>query len=462
MVFTRKVGGRRKARACICGNYEGEVATATNAGGRDASQIRCVVRHAALAKWSIYGTDIKCAFLNAERADRTKLMTMTIPYAYVKLGVASHQDVWIVGAAMYGLTSSPRDWSDHRDPVIPTLVWQRDEGNVKWKGSFVKAADQHLWHLREVCLETREVHNRGVMTIYVDDVLLAASDEVAACALRSIAAPWDYADAVRATQQETVSFCGFEIQQNGLEHGGGFRLHQRSYEEELINKWEVGRMAGQLDFKLPSPEEEAEFSRYDDLDLVRRAQACTGALLWLATRTRPELSVGEAAMSRLCTKAPELAVSVGLKMMAYLKRPTWGIIYADNPGPVHGARHQLNKPRCVRTVEAYSDISYAFTKGYRSVQGQVYFYAGAPVMWTTNRQPFPTQSTAESELVSLCEALVGGRATAALIAALRDDPVERLTKRLWGDNAASISLATGEGQGSWRWRTRHLRIRVRS
>ena len=79
-------------------------------------------------------------------------------------------------------------------------------------------------------------------------------------------------------------------------------------------------------------------------------------------------------------------------------------------------------------------------------------------MWNTNRQPFPTQSTAESELVGLCEALVGGRATAALVAAIRDEPEDRLVKRLWGDNAAAISLATGEGQGSWR--TRHLRIRA--
>ena len=39
-VFTRKMGGKRKLRACVCGNYENEVATATHAGGCDASQIR--------------------------------------------------------------------------------------------------------------------------------------------------------------------------------------------------------------------------------------------------------------------------------------------------------------------------------------------------------------------------------------------------------------------------------------
>ena len=88
----------------------------------------------------------------------------------------------------------------------------------------------------------------------------------------------------------------------------------------------------------------------------------------------------------------------------------------------------------------------------------MYFYAGAPIIWSSSRQSFPTQSTAESELVGLCEALVGGRATAALVASVRDEKEEDLRKRLWGDNSAAISLATGEGQGSWR--TRHLRIRA--
>ena len=157
-------------------------------------------------------------------------------------------------------------------------------------------------------------------------------------------------------------------------------------------------------------------------------------------------------------KAPEIALDIGRKLMSYLKRPTLGMIYAETPGPQNGARDQLSKPRCEKTIEAFSDISYASTKGYRSVQGQVYFYAGAPIMWSTNRQPFPTQSTAESELVSLCEALVGGRATAALVASIRDESPDKLVKRLWGDNAAAISLAKGDGQGSWR--TRHLRIRA--
>ena len=456
VVFTRKIGGKRKVRACICGNYEEEVATSTYAGGCDASQIRCLIRHASLKKWTVHTTDIKCAFLNAERKGRSKVIAMSIPHIYVKLGLASHNDTWLVDAAMYGLVSSPRDWADHRDQVVPTMKWLREEGDKKWAGSFHRATDQHLWHLRERCLSKGEVHNKGITAIYVDDVLLAAEPAVASHALQAISTVWECAEPDAATTQQAVSFCGFEIQENETEKGGGFRLHQHKYEEELIKKWEIKEISHQLDFKLPTPEEEADFQKSEDLELVRRAQACTGALLWLSTRTRPELSVGVAAMSRLCMRAPSLAISIGPKIMSYLKRPTLGMV--DHPGPAHGARNQLSLPRCERTVEAFSDISCASTKGFKSLQGQVYYYAGAPIMWNTNRQPFPTQSTAESELISLCEALVGGRATSALVAAVRDEDETKLVRRLWGDNAAAISLATGEGQGSWR--TRHLRIRA--
>ena len=492
VVFTRKAGGKHKVRACVCGNFEGPVTASTYAGGCDAAQIRCAVRHGALCGWSTFSTDIKCAFLNAPRQDKSKVVAMTVPTIYVRLGLATPGEVWIIDSAVYGLITSPRDWSDHRDQQVPTIKWSRiesiqqpgvgvdDEGDrrtcqsdrcyrksldseasssrLTWNGCFVAAADQHLWHLQETCAETGEIRQRGIMAIYVDDVLMSAEDSTATAALEAISKKWECSPVEKATLEKPITFCGFEIQANDREHGGGFRLHQQNYEDELTQKWGISRAAKQIHIKLPMPEDEAGMTKSEDAEAVRQAQAITGALLWLATRTRPEISVAVSAMSRLCTKDPKLTLDIGLKVMEYLKRPTRGLVYPETAGPAHGHRGQLAKPRDEMTIEAYSDISYASTAGYRSVQGQVYYYAGSPVMWNTNRQPFPTQSTAESELVSLCEALVGGRATVALVAAIRNEDEQKLTKRLWGDNAAAITLASGEGQGSWR--TRHLRIRA--
>ena len=494
VVFTRKAGGKYKVRACVCGNFEGPVTAATYAGGCDAAQIRCTVRHGALKKWSLYGTDIKCAFLNAPRQDQSKLVTMTVPSIYVRLGMAAAGEVWVIDSAVYGLMTSPRDWADHRDLILPTIKWCLEEtksgtdvevkddgegwtcqfdrcyqkspdsgtstqGPIKtWHGSFVATSDQHLWHLQEVCAETGEKRQCGIMAIYVDDVLMTAAEATAEAALAAISKVWECSPVEKATCEKAVTFCGFELQANEPEYGGGFRLHQQNYEEELLQKWGVTTMARQMNVKLPTPEEESQMSKSDDIEAVRQGQAITGALLWLATRTRPEITVAVSAMSRLCTKDPKATLEIGKKIMEYLKKPTRGMIYGETVGPIHGARNQLQKQRCEQTVEAYSDISYASTSGYRSVQGQVYYYAGAPIMWSTSRQPFPTQSTAESELVALCEALVGGRATTALVAAIRDEEESQLKKWLWGDNAAAICLATGEGQGSWR--TRHLRIRA--
>ena len=136
------------------------------------------------------------------------------------------------------------------------------------------------------------------------------------CALDAIASIWECSKPEQATCQQSITFCGFEIQQNDPEQGGGYRLHQHSYEVELVKKWEITDVRHQLDFKLPTPEEEAELQRSDDVAQVRKAQACTGALLWLATRTRPEISLGVSAMSRFCTKSPELTISIGMKIMA--------------------------------------------------------------------------------------------------------------------------------------------------
>lgn len=121
--------------------------------------------------------------------------------------------------------------------------------------------------------------NQGLMAIYVDDVLLATKNEVATSALGAIAEVWEYAKPEQASLERPVSFCGFEVQKNDSELGGGFCLHQASCEAELVKMWDVKDVSNQLNFNLPVPEQEAEMVRSEDVEAVRRAQACTGSSL---------------------------------------------------------------------------------------------------------------------------------------------------------------------------------------
>ena len=125
-----------------------------------------------------------------------------------------------------------------------------------------------------------------------------------------------------------------------------------------------------------------------------------------------------------------------------------------------GARGQLKVRRHSKFLEVYADIAYAAAgQSHRSIQGLVVCYAGVPVAWQCNQQPFVTHSTAEAELVSYCEALLAGRASEALLCAIWGEEINSnsFERVMYGDNAAAIGLAHGVTASSWR--TRHLRIR---
>ena len=72
--------------------------------------------------------------------------------------------------------------------------------------------------------------------------------------------------------------CGFEV----WEAADGFDLKQTAYAKESVEKWGVQEKAEVPVFKAPEEEEEP------DPTMLRRAQAITKGLLWLATKTRPE------------------------------------------------------------------------------------------------------------------------------------------------------------------------------
>ena len=139
--------------------------------------------------------------------------------------------------------------------------------------------------------------------------------------------------------------------------------------------------------------------------------------------------------------------------MRYLRsNPGGGLAYGQPPNST-GRSEQFQHPVRENTLQAFSDISFGPSSG-RSHQGILVSWAGAPLQWESSRQTLIALSTAEAELIDLITASQAGEAVAALIGEIQGQPPER---RLLGDNAASIAIASGPPTS---WRTRHLRLRA--
>eukprot|EP00435_Cladocopium_sp_Y103_P036696 s2415_g9.t1 len=301
------------------------------------------------------GTDVRTAFLNAKRRDESKLVAMSIPSIFKRLGLAGEEDVWLVEMALYGLTTSPRDWSVHRDAVLNKLTWKRLLGNgEKATGRFERCDDENLWRL----VETDPHGSRwcGLLCVYVDDLLFCGEQEVLCHALKAVETQWSCAGAEWATSTTPLKFCGIEITMDSK--GDGLHLSQVGYEQEMLDRWQVQHGVVFPHFKL----NESDFEAVDAIDpkILKEAQALAGGLLWLATKTRPDLAYGVSAMSRLMARNPLKALEVCRVLLNYIKANTGDLHYAkDFPNNGWGERRQLKHQRDCFCIEVFSDIAYA-------------------------------------------------------------------------------------------------------
>ena len=457
LVHTRKCGsGAYKTRAVVCGNYEAPDDSEHYAGGSDANQVRAMLRLGALHKWTCAGTDVRTAFLNAPRRDSNKLLAMEIPMVFRKLGLAESHHIWLIDKALYGLTSSPRDWSLYRDETVPQFSWQRDRDGRQVKGSFKRTPDENVWRIEEVDCESQQKLWTGLLSVYVDDLLFVAEEGVIDAAAAAIEKTWAISKVEKTGENASVTYCGFEIE---AVMEGGFKISQNKYEMEMIQRWNIKKVAEYPNFK--TTEEEETSTEPIDPQQIKQAQAMAGALLWLSTRTRPDLSVGVATVCRMATRNPARAIEIGTVLMEYVKGNPGGLIYpAGVPGNVWGERGQLKIARHPRLLEVMADIAFGSGSKHRSIQGITTFLGGCIISWNTTVQPFVTHSTAESELVAYCDALNVGRSTEAMLCAMLGEPVgtTNIERVIYGDNLAAIGIASGTGGSSWR--TRHLRIRA--
>ena len=249
------------------------------AGGVDSLTVRVVLAYTAqFPQWTLCVLDIKTAFLYApvrgssegDSAD-APVVVVRPPHMLVQLRLLQGSDRWRVKRALYGLATSPRDWANHRDSVLRQIrVIQPKAPRL-----FQSLTDESMWFLRD-----EEGLEQAILIIYVDDLGIFATAEVAEALVQAIRTHWKTSEPSWAAEQERVGFCGLEIARTGK----GWQVSQKKYLRELLNRYGVNEKASSPLLKWEEPELEEPHP-----DRIREAQGITGALLWTVTRSRPDL-----------------------------------------------------------------------------------------------------------------------------------------------------------------------------
>ena len=421
-----------KARVVACGNHAQEATGCTTAGGVDTVVVRTLVSLAAHKDLTILTSDIKTAFLQAPRRLTPGRITILTPPAILREAqlLQLQGERWVVEKAMYGLTESPKDWGDYRNMRMSAMKWS-SQGFQRW---LRKSPEPHLW---EVCQQdaVKEESQPSVIchvAVYVDDLMVTGKRDDARDVMDQLAKTFQMTSPEEVSETQEVTFCGYQIQKTRT----GFALHQQKYVQEVLQKHGVQCSESVPCLKISDGPEEQDPARED----IKQAQIVTGELEWLTSRTRPDIAFSASIMARMIHKRPKWVKETGMQVLKYLHGSMgWGLNYTRIDDPT--------------VLNVLVDASYAPPhEGYRSVQGAIYMQGSNVLMWSSSRQGFITQSTAEAELLAYNESAQGAESVAHLLECFD----QKVARRLIGDSKSGLVQLTGE-VGSWR--TRHLRLR---
>ena len=442
LVITRKAGGRRKIRIVACGNFiPKKDEEDLFASGSDAVGVRVALKKAAQSGWDGTSIDIKTAFLNAPlpgketeegEEEEGPVVLLKPPPLLVKLGYVEEGTWWLALKAMYGLRQSPKVWGDHRDQVLRNMEWHLS-GKRIWMEQ--TAAEPNLWKLvseEDSLIPTQ----RGLAIVYVDDVLILGEKKIVESVIQRFKEEWEISSPEWLGPKVPVRFLGMDLYSLPT----GFFISQEAYVQDLLRRRgeEEGPMSSLPITKDQARKIEEVPLNAPTLEEVRGAQRITGELMWLLTRSRPDLMYAMSKMCQQTLKNPKEVQEVGGQILKYLRKTK---------------KLGLKIGRERGALEVFTDSS--FGPGGNDSQGTVVVMWGeSMVMWKAGRQSLAPLSTAESELQEGIEGMTMGDSCDVLIMEIESEIYSKVLKV---DNVAAVSLLL-EASGSWR--TRHLRLRA--
>lgn len=373
---------------------------------------RYLLALAGLYNWEVRQWDVKNAFANASITEEI----------YVDQPTGLEREKGLVcrlNKALYGLKQSPREWEQHLRGLLENI------------GIKPLEIDQSAY---------KSVQGVPIILLcHVDDILaLSPSNDRIQEVYQALSQTIGLKDL-----GEAKTFLGLEIERN--RPSKVISLHQKAYTRRILASFykEGKRYKTSKYGAIPLPigvKYEPNIEKATESE-VKQYQKEVGSLLYLTTKTRPDLAYSIGLLSRYMSNPSQIHFQALGKVWNYLYTyPDLGLTYQSGP-----------------QIQAYCDADWGGDIGTRrSTTGLISLYRGAPLIWASKLQKTVALSSCEAEYMALKEAIKEQEYLKGLTNSIKEffKAPEGL-KTLYTDSLSALELAKNPGH---HYRTKHIDI----
>ena len=315
-VFTIKPD-KYKVRFVACGNKTVETYGKVATTDLDPGMMRYLSSWAASSPSNSISTlDVTAAFLNAP-LPTGRIVILKPPSILYKLQLIPPGHVWLIYKAIYGLRESPLLWSEEHTQVITRMTFT-SEGETY---SVLLSEEVHkslcLIVKRSSILTDRSTDFTGLTSkvlpsdvvamsgISVDDFLNVGPRHVVSAYVTALRKLWKTSDPQFLSIDAELNFLGVSIRQLAT----GLLLHQHHYTEELLSEHASIHITARKRTTTGEPEHfnkqaplPPDHNNIDHLEWIKIGERVLGAMLWLSTRTQPDLAYAVSAAAQVLTR----------------------------------------------------------------------------------------------------------------------------------------------------------------
>ncbi len=353
--------------------------------------------------------DITTAFLNGELKE---CIYMKQPEGFAVSG--KEKLVCKLKKSLYGLKQSPRCWNEALDKHLKTMGFQQATSDP--------------------CIYTASGGEIFLIAVYVDDIILAGkSHERMKEVKRAIADKFAVRD-----MGELHHFLGVKIVQN--KDSGDIWIGQEAYTRELLKKFKMEE-SKPMSTPVEIGSNLVKASNEDDLFDKETYQSAVGSLLYLSTRTRPDIAYSVSSAARFSAKPTKEHWTAVKRIFRYLNGTVnLGLVYSKD-----------KEQEC----QGYSDADWAGDLGDRkSTSGYIFKLSGGAISWRSKKQSCVALSTAEAEYIALASAAQESVWLQELLTSLKETKIKPTT--IYEDNQSAICLAKNP---QYHGRAKHIDIK---